>query len=305
MDRERDRRDADVPLTVSAPTDHVPMGGPRLRGAAAGLDLERAAAEAGYRLIAGVDEAGRGAWAGPVVAAAVILAPDPERVPETLRVARDSKLLTPEQRAALHAVIRREALAVGVGVVPVEVIDRAGIGAANRLAMRRAVETLVPAPELVLVDWERIHDLAIPQRPIVDGDAICLSIAAASIVAKVTRDRLLVALDARFPGYGFAAHKGYGTPAHRRALAALGPCAAHRCSYAPVAQLRLQLGVDSADGQGAARLGPPPGPVAGRLAARRNSSSKRNREGQPSPAPRSDRPEGGPGAALEDRGCEP
>jgi ribonuclease HII len=197
---------------------------------------EAALAQSGYVRIAGVDEAGRGSWAGPVVAGAVILLAS-----AALRLAlagvRDSKQCSPAERDALYDVVRREALAVGVGIVPAAVIDRVGIVPATRRAMREAVAQLSPAPDHLLIDALLLPDVAVPQRAIIKGDALCLSIAAASIVAKVTRDRLLVALDVEHPGYGFAQHKGYGTPAHRRALVERGVCPEHRRTYAPIRRL--------------------------------------------------------------------
>jgi len=239
------RRGERAAAPFSLPSPGEPAAGhavPRQTRPVAGLDHELAAWSDGHRIIAGVDEAGRGAWAGPVVAAAVVLCHDLAGLAPPLREACDSKALPPDERERIGALIRRHARAIGVGSMPVEVIDALGVGRANRLAMRAAVEALPVVPDLLLIDWERIPGLAIPQRPLVGGDAICLSIAAASIVAKVTRDRLLVELDARFPGYGFARHKGYGTAGHQAALARLGPCPVHRRSFAPVAQLRLALG---------------------------------------------------------------
>jgi ribonuclease HII len=206
--------------------------------------LERAALKEGHAIVAGVDEAGRGPLAGPVVAAAVVL--DPKRLPKG---AADSKTLTPERRDALYDIIIATAR-VGVGVVDVATIDSVNILNATFLAMRQAVDRLASppglapelAPDLAIVDGNRAPALACRVRTLVDGDALCLSIAAASIVAKVTRDRLMVALDAECPGYGFAAHKGYSTPEHLAALKALGASPHHRVSFAPVAE-RLGLTV--------------------------------------------------------------
>ncbi len=196
--------------------------------------LERAALSEGHAIVAGVDEAGRGPLAGPVVAAAVVL--DPQRLPEG---AADSKTLTPDRRETLYDIILAIAR-VGVGVVDVATIDRVNILNATLLAMRQAVERLDRLPDLAIVDGNRAPSLPCRVRTLVDGDAHCLSIAAASIVAKVTRDRLMAALDAECPGYGFAAHKGYATPAHLAALKALGASPHHRVSFAPVAE-RLGL----------------------------------------------------------------
>lgn len=180
-------------------------------------------------LVAGVDEAGRGPLAGPVVAAAVIL--DEERPIAGLA---DSKALSPSQREALAELIRARALSAAVAVATVEEIDRLNILQATLLAMQRAVAGLRLRPALVLVDGNRLPLLSIRAQAIVRGDARVAAISAASILAKVTRDRLMLELDAQHPGYGFGAHKGYGTAAHLAALARLGPCAAHRQSFAPV-----------------------------------------------------------------------
>ena len=186
----------------------------------------------GYRLIAGIDEAGRGPLAGPVVAAAVIL--PPEERPSWLSLVRDSKQLTQLRREAIFDCIVESGIAFGVGVVSHEVIDERGIAPATRLAMRYAVEQLSTCPDYLLIDYLRLPGVRIPQKGVVDGDSICVSIAAASIVAKVTRDRLMVELDGRYPGYGLAQHKGYGTREHLEALQKLGPCPIHRKTFQPV-----------------------------------------------------------------------
>ncbi|MBS0569987.1 MAG: ribonuclease HII [Proteobacteria bacterium] len=181
-------------------------------------------------LTAGVDEAGRGPLAGPVVVAAVIL--DPTRPIAGLA---DSKALSAIRRAALDVQIREHALAFSVVEVGVIDIDRLNILQATLLGMARALAALVPAAELALIDGNRLpRDLACPARAIVDGDVTEPAISAASILAKVARDRILCDLDTRHPGYGFARHKGYPTPEHFAALERLGPCAAHRRSFAPV-----------------------------------------------------------------------
>jgi ribonuclease HII len=189
----------------------------------------------GLARVAGVDEAGRGPWAGPVVASAVVLPPDPA-VARALAGVRDSKQLSPRQRERLFAVIQAVAASWAVGVVPSEEIDRLGILPATRLAMRQAVEGLSDSPHALLVDAVRLPAISLPQRSLIHGDALCFSIAAASIVAKVTRDRLMAEMDGLYPGYGFARHKGYGTPQHAAALRDLGPCPIHRRSFAPVAR---------------------------------------------------------------------
>lgn len=215
------------------------------RPASAGRDPslrhEHALARAGYRAIAGVDEAGRGAWAGPLVAAAVILPSTVGRrstaLAQRLRGVRDSKLLTPARREELAVVIESVALAIGVGVVPAAELDQIGLGAANREAFRRAVLALAPPPTFLLLDAFPLPGLDLPQQALVRGDRHCLSIAAASIVAKVTRDRFLRQLEELHPLYGFARHKGYGTSLHQQALLRHGPCIEHRSSFAPLRAL--------------------------------------------------------------------
>jgi len=191
----------------------------------------RALAREGVRIVAGVDEAGMGPLAGPVVAAAVIL---PERV--YFAGLDDSKRLLAPARERLAAAIRAEAVAFAVAEVWPEEIDRRNIYRAGLEAMRRAVTALSVEPQHVLVDARKIPDLAAPQTPIVNGDALDGSIAAASIVAKVHRDAIMVRLDAEFPGYGFSRHKGYATRSHLAALRRRGPTPVHRRSFAPVAQ---------------------------------------------------------------------
>lgn len=188
----------------------------------------------GYNHIAGLDEAGRGAWAGPVVAAAVILPSGDPQLGQALDGVRDSKQLSPRQREVLCERICTVAVAIGVGVVSPQDIDALGIVPATRRAMVTAVAQLSPPPDFLLIDALQLDELPLPQKSIIKGDALCLSIAAASIIAKVTRDRLLVAFESTYPGYGFARHKGYGTRQHRAALHHLGPCHIHRRSYAPV-----------------------------------------------------------------------
>ena len=189
----------------------------------------------GYRAIAGVDEVGRGSWAGPVVAASVVLPAHLD--PSFLDGVRDSKRLTPRQRSDLFPRIEAIAAAVGVGWVGCQVLDRVGIVEATRRAMYRALRALSPRPDHVLVDYLSLGFGAVPCTSLPKGDARCLSIACASVVAKVRRDRMMVRWDERFPGYGFARHKGYGTPEHREALSRLGPCTLHRRSFDPVARV--------------------------------------------------------------------
>jgi len=185
----------------------------------------------GLRRVAGVDEVGRGPMAGPVVAAAVVL--DPSDAAAWWGELRDSKLLSARARERLAEAIRRNA-EVGVGVVAPEVIDAVGITVATCQAMRLALGELCPAPDHILVDGRPLRHLAQPHTALVGGDRRCLSIAAASIVAKVERDRLMLEYEGLFPGYGFGRHKGYPTAEHAQALAKLGPCDIHRRSWAPV-----------------------------------------------------------------------
>jgi ribonuclease HII len=193
---------------------------------------ERELRLAGYRRIAGLDEVGRGCLAGPVVAAAVVL-PDRHRI----KGLRDSKVVPRPKREALYERILDRADAIGVGCVEVEVIDRVNILHATKLAMRQALERLPESPDHLLIDALSLPVVELPQRPIIDGDAISASIAAASIVAKVTRDRICDEMEERYPGYGFARHKGYGTRRHYEALLADGPCEWHRRSFAPIRTL--------------------------------------------------------------------
>lgn len=187
--------------------------------------------------VAGVDEAGRGPLAGPVVAAAVVL---PLR--SRWDGLDDSKKLEPEAREGLFARVRLEARAFSWTVLGARTIDFANIRRATLRAMARSVEKLTQTPDLVLVDGaDRIPGLRLRQEAVVDGDARMLSIAAASVLAKVVRDRIMERLDRVWPGYGFARHKGYGTPEHLEALARLGPCPIHRYSFSPVCELELPL----------------------------------------------------------------
>ncbi|MBI4552314.1 MAG: ribonuclease HII [Candidatus Latescibacteria bacterium] len=190
------------------------------------LALERSLWEGGASYVAGVDEAGRGALAGPVVAAAVIL---PRSM--LIRGLNDSKQLTPAARDRLYVVISCAALGIGVGVVDHEGIDRENIRRANLRAMRQAVDALPLRPDHLLIDGVDCIDWPWPQTPVIDGDAKSLSVAAASVMAKVTRDRLMVECDQRYPGYGFARHKGYGTAEHIEAINQHGLCPIHRRSF--------------------------------------------------------------------------
>ncbi len=197
-----------------------------------GWTLEEAARGRGARRIAGVDEAGRGPLFGPVVAAAVILAPGVR-----LDGLNDSKKLSAKKRAELDAEIRARAVGWAIAAVDAETIDRINIRQASLLAMRRAVAELEPGPDFLLIDGRDTIDGEAPQQAVVRGDAASFSIAAASVLAKVYRDRLLVELDGEFPGYGLARHKGYPCAAHLAALERLGPTPLHRRSFQPVARL--------------------------------------------------------------------
>jgi ribonuclease HII len=187
---------------------------------------EAQAAAQGYVALAGMDEVGRGPFAGPVVAACVLL---DWRNP--IPGVRDSKKVTPRRREALLPRILETAAAVGIGSVPAGDIDRINILEATKRAMREAVAAMAARPDYVLVDAVQGLGLPMPTQPILHGDALSYLIAAASIVAKQTRDAYMIEMDAQYPGYGFAKHKGYGTPEHRAALKALGPCPLHRMTF--------------------------------------------------------------------------
>ena len=197
------------------------------------LEQEKQLWQRGVVRAAGLDEAGRGAWAGPVCAAAVIL-PVEESMLETLSGVRDSKLMTARQRAEWAPRVQNAAAAWGVGWASNDEIDAQGILPATRLAMRRAIEALGLPPEHLLIDAVRLRDLPLPQTVLIKGDWRCLSIAAAAVLAKTARDALMAGLDSQYPGYGFAQHKGYGTRRHQSARDALGACPLHRRSYAPL-----------------------------------------------------------------------
>jgi ribonuclease HII len=199
------------------------------------LALESELWASGYRRVAGLDEVGRGAWAGPVLASAVILPADVGALAPLLGRVDDSKRLSPAERERLAVEIRRRALAVGVGSVPASEIDRIGIVPATKLAMIQALACLYLPPDYLLLDYLTLPVVRQPQRGLAHGDALCLSIAAASIIAKVARDAWMAAQESVYAGYGFARHKGYGTAEHQAALGRLGPCPIHRLSFAPVA----------------------------------------------------------------------
>jgi len=196
--------------------------------------FETQARSQGFRVIAGLDEAGRGPLAGPVVAAAVILPPL-----RSLRGVADSKTLTAEQREKALSLIQKEALGTGIGIVEAEEIDRLNILRASLKAMKLALQSLSLPPDCLFIDGLHTLDLPLKQQAIPKGDGRCLSIAAASIVAKVTRDRLMVDYHERYPQYNFAKHKGYGTREHLQALREHGCCPIHRQSFRPICQLSL------------------------------------------------------------------
>jgi ribonuclease HII len=198
--------------------------------------IERAIRRKGFLRLAGVDEAGRGALAGPVVAAAVILRDGRPVVGVT-----DSKRLRPRRRELLYWRIQEKALAVGVGIVHVPTIEVRNILQSTLLAMKRAVVDLRVAPDGVVVDGLAVPDVDIPAFPVARGDRECPSVAAASVVAKVTRDRIMVDYHERYPAYGFDRHKGYGTDAHLQAIAKHGVSPIHRRTFSPLRQIRLPL----------------------------------------------------------------
>jgi len=197
-------------------------------------EFERAARLCGFRRIAGIDEAGRGPLAGPVVAAAVVL---PIRC--RLSGIDDSKQLSEGERARLYAAILEHAVGMGIGSADVGEIDRFNILEATRLAMRRAIDQLAPPPDYLLIDAVTLPGIGIPERPIIKGDSLSFSIAAASIIAKVTRDRLMAEYHDMFPEYDFLSHKGYGTREHLQRLARHGPCSIHRRTFTPVQEVIL------------------------------------------------------------------
>jgi len=192
----------------------------------------------GYQLIAGVDEVGCGALAGPVVAAAVIL---PYHVDAPwLNQVKDSKQLAPARREFLSYHIHEIAISVGIGTVPHEFIDAQGLTKARRLAMKLAIDQLSPPPESLLIDYISLPNIPLPQKGIRNGDSLCVSIACASIIAKVARDHLMIELDQAYPSYGLARHKGYGTKEHLSCLRRLGPSPIHRQSFKPVRDVTHQ-----------------------------------------------------------------
>jgi ribonuclease HII len=199
------------------------------------LAEEKSLRAEGFRFIAGVDEVGRGALMGPVVAAAVIM---PENIKARWKSrVRDSKQLSPEVREYLSPFIKETAISFGIGSTPNDIIDTVGIARATCIAMISAIQQLAPQPQFVLIDYVRLHELMIPQKGIIRGDSLCFSIACASIIAKVYRDRMVIEMDGDYPGYGFAGHKGYGTREHIACLREKGPCPLHRRSFRPVSDI--------------------------------------------------------------------
>lgn len=225
---------------AQAPRDHA-------------LSLETLLWDLGYARVAGVDEVGLGPWAGPVVAAAVVF---PART-RVLAGVDDSKKLTPARRQELAAAIRESATAVATGIVEVAELDALGVHNAGLEAMRRAVTALSATPDYLLVDARRVPNLDVGQSSFVRGDAFIYSVAAASIVAKVYRDALMVEMDGCYPGYGFAQHMGYGTAAHLAALERLGPCEIHRRSFSPVRRVLTGGSAETVQaGEGSGKLHP-------------------------------------------------
>ena len=198
--------------------------------------FEQKAGKQGFARIAGIDEAGRGPLAGPVVAAAVVFAPG-----FRMKGLADSKQLSAKRREELSQRIRERALAVGVGIASAEEIDRLNILAATHLAAQRAVKALGLAPDYLITDCLKLEGIETPVEAVVGGDQLCASVAAASIIAKVERDRLMCGYDDDFPGYGFSSHKGYGTEAHLDALRTLGPTTIHRLTFRGVAWFESEL----------------------------------------------------------------
>ena len=188
--------------------------------------IEEELRRTGVRYIAGIDEAGRGPLAGPVATAAVILPPD-----ACILGLNDSKKLSEKQRLELEPIIKEQALAWKVVLIDHQVIDRINILQANKLGMRQSVAALEPAPDYLLVDGMELDGVDLPQQGLIKGDARSVSIAAASVLAKTARDRLMLKYDAAYPGYGFAKHKGYPTAEHKEALRRLGPCPIHRLTF--------------------------------------------------------------------------
>lgn len=201
------------------------------------LQKEIALLKQGYRFIAGLDEAGRGAWAGPVVAAVVILPVGQTELVDTLNGLNDSKKLSPKKRDKFFGIVQQTALAIAAGMGSPELVDDINVLQATRHAMREALNQLTIAPDYLLLDHLKLPTVDLPQDSFPKADSISLTVSAASVIAKVTRDRLMIELSQQYPGYGFERHKGYGTRIHREALEKLGPCPVHRMSYRPIQAL--------------------------------------------------------------------
>ncbi len=211
----------------------------RTPGKFPGRHEEDALLSAGYRRIAGVDEAGRGALAGPVVAATVIL-PEGARF-RWLALVKDSKLLQEDVREELYHKMHRSGVEIGIAVVQASVIDEINILNATKKAMKMALEHLPEPPDYILTDYVRLSGIHIPQKNIVKGDRLCVTIACASVIAKVVRDRIMIDLHEKYPSYGFASHKGYGTSEHLACLVRYGACEVHRFTFGPVKDLTRLL----------------------------------------------------------------
>lgn len=202
------------------------------------FDEEQLLSSQGFCYIAGVDEAGRGCLAGPVVAAAVILPHDTNG--DWTEQIMDSKLLTMEKREYLYSFISDNAVSCGIGIVSNEIIDVVNILQATKMAMKQAIEQLNPQPDTLLIDFLKLPEVSIPQKGIPHGDGLCFSIACASIVAKVSRDRLMNEMDELYPGYGLCKHKGYWTAEHISCINKLGPCPIHRRTFQPIKGMYLR-----------------------------------------------------------------
>ncbi len=194
--------------------------------------IEKQLWQEGFAFIAGTDEAGRGAWAGPIVGGAVILDPKIK-----INGLRDSKLLSEKSREKLYEIIAQKAVAFGLGIISREIIDKKGLGFANRLALTTALDNLGKSPNYVLVDALKIEYKNLPIKAVIDGDYKIASIAAASIMAKVTRDRIMIELGKKYPAWGFEKHKGYGTKKHLEMISQFGICRQHRQSFMPIKNL--------------------------------------------------------------------
>lgn len=203
------------------------------------IEYEKQLWQQGFQCIAGLDEAGRGAWAGPVYAAAVIL-PCDERILQLLHGVKDSKKMSAKQRERWQGCIQSASLDWAVGSASNQEIDEIGIAAATRTAMLRALQQLHYKADSLLIDYVHLNESDLPQTSLPKGDALCLSIAAASVLAKTARDALMLELDSKYPAYGFARHKGYGTAQHRAALESAGLCEIHRTSFRPMKSMSVK-----------------------------------------------------------------